>query len=248
MTHRGQRGLDAPPIPVALCLMVGVTVCLAWAFDLPIIREVIPGRPAMQLTTAICFIAAGAMLYFTDRVNGRGVRVRLSSAALILLVMGWTWTGYVFSFDPHLDEAIGAGDRWPGRPSFGTAFAFTAAALWGMLYRTGYAISELTAGMIVVMIAIPAIIGHAIGNPTLYYEAVGGVGMPLNTAILLLILGAAIHGRERGSRGVNTGATLLIMAAAAAGLLAATSAKIAGVAGPSAFPIIDTGKQNLRGR
>lgn len=247
MTHRGQRGLDAPPIPVALCLMLGVMVCIAWAFDLPYIREMIPGRPAMQLTSAVCFIAFGVMLYFTDRLNGRGVRVRLASAALILLVMGWIWTGYAFSFDPHLDEAIGAGTAWPGRPSFGCAFAFTTAALWGLLHSTRYAIPDLTAGMIIMVVAVPAIIGHAVGQPALYYQT-GGAGMALNTAVLTMVMGAAIHGRHHGHRRTRAAGTLAVLAVAAITLAAAGGAKLAGVQGPPAWPTRDAGSLNLRGR
>src|SRR5262245_25325967 len=48
-------------------LAVGAAVLCGWAFDIPALRSVLPGWPAMKPNTAIALIAAGAALMLAMR-------------------------------------------------------------------------------------------------------------------------------------------------------------------------------------
>lgn len=239
------RGLDAPSLGVLVLLLGGLAVALAWVTDLPFIREVAPGLPATQFTTALCFIAAAAMVYFVDRCNGRGVLARVFCSAMILLVMGWTLGGYCFAFDPRLDESLHAGDRWPGRPAFPTALAFVLAGLWGLLHRTPYAPGSRFAGAAVIALALPALIGHVTRSPALYYQSMFGTGMSLVTAVLLMVLGTSVHSRTRR---VQAPAVMLCLMVLFAVVLSSTVAKLSGVQGPPPWPGVDAGSPSPKGR
>src|SRR5258708_1216538 len=48
---------------VSACL-VGVAVLIGWALDIVFLKSIIPGWPAMQANTAVCFLLAGAAILF----------------------------------------------------------------------------------------------------------------------------------------------------------------------------------------
>lgn len=231
--HPAWREPTAPAAISLVCLAVSFTVLSAWTFDLPIIREVIPGRPAMQVTTAISFMLTGLLIYFVGRFNGHGNRARFALSFGLLLIMGWTFLGFVFGFSPHLDELLGGGTLAPGRPSFPSAVCFLAIGLWGVGRDTRYAISDQIVGVLLLAISLPAIMGHAIGQPALYYRSESGVGvgigMAFNTAVLFALVGYAIHGKARKNPVSVTGVIIAIISTA---IVMVGAAKRAGVGGP----------------
>ena len=97
------------PFPAVFTLMccasavgMGGLVLIGWTFDVSPLKSVLPGRVAMNPATAICFMLAGASLYFLRKPLPASPQRHLADvAAIIVMAVGAVKVaGYFFDWDP----------------------------------------------------------------------------------------------------------------------------------------------------
>src|SRR5690349_1006102 len=76
------------PFASGLAVLIGVLVLLGWAFDLHVLKSVLPGLPVMVPNTALCLALAGSALLWigSERSSSALRRLGKGSAIIILLV------------------------------------------------------------------------------------------------------------------------------------------------------------------
>jgi len=192
------------PISV-IVILAGVSVMLAWVFDIAIIKSFLPGSITMKFTTALCFVCAGVVLLFINRyfIKPRDEEeiVILLSALVIFVLMGTMLLGVL------LDINIGLGNLFvrdidiidgsmPGKPSLGTMVSFFLIALAGVVAvrdPKGHQDKIFFFGLIVTVIGSFALIGYALGFPYLYWDYFNvSNAMAVHTAFLFVLLGAGL--------------------------------------------------------
>ncbi|MDP4030428.1 MAG: PAS domain S-box protein [Gallionella sp.] len=139
-----------------LAVVVGILVLVGWAFDIAVLKSILPGWVAMKANTAACFILIGVALWLTARYSISDCGLRISekslrsphSAILIGLarlcgllagLIGLLALGeYIFGWNPGIDhwlfrEPSGTvGTSYPGRmaPEAALCFVLLSVAFW----------------------------------------------------------------------------------------------------------------------
>ena len=116
----------------AFAILVGLLVLVGWWRDIEPLKRMLPGLVAMNPTTALACILAGAALYFQRAASPGHRRRRLAQvcAGLVALVGLLTLGGALTGWDPGLDqllfrEKLGAvGTLRPNRMAPNTALTF----------------------------------------------------------------------------------------------------------------------------
>jgi hypothetical protein len=192
------------PISI-IVIFAGISVMLAWVFDVAIIKSLLPGAVTMKFTTALCFVCAGVMLFFINRhfIKPRDEEeiVILLSALIIFVFMGTLFAGMFLGikiglsnlFVRELDMAVGS---IPGFPSIGTMISFFLVAFCGVvavLDPKGHKDKISYFGFIVSTIGSLALVGFIFGLPYLCWEF-SNISNPMavHTAILFVLLGAGM--------------------------------------------------------
>jgi hypothetical protein len=131
-------------IPIA----VGLVVALGWIFDLPVVRNLVPGLPAMKFNTALALVAAGVgvrLLQAEPRRPPGGIAVAGAGALVLAIGLG-ALIERGFDVDLGVDNAIvvdglTAPEQRPGLMSVATALALTliGLALLARRFRRGAA-------------------------------------------------------------------------------------------------------------
>ncbi len=193
-----------------LTVLLGSMVLLGWAYDIPVLKSVLPGWVSMKANAAACFIMTGVALCLLARppgaFNPRQAIFFSRLARLFIVPVGLiaalTLGEYVFGWNPGIDhwlanEAFGAvGTTHPGRMAPETAlnFILLAVALWinGGARKTRYSIlAAVSIGLLVITLALAALITYAMSG----FGANGWFGLTLmavNAAILFIMLGVAV--------------------------------------------------------
>jgi signal transduction histidine kinase len=185
---------------------IGLIVLLGWAADIDALKRVLPDLPSMKANTALAFVASGASLWWLhpDRIASGLLWGRL--LALVPLTVGsLTLVEYGAGLDLGIDELMfsdPASDRFPGRPSPITAFAFvfTGASLL-VLEPTGT--RAVSKSQLLAAIAATATFLGLLGylyDASLIRGATYYTSMAVHTvvAFLVLLLGVMFAHAERG--------------------------------------------------
>ncbi|MDO8786911.1 MAG: PAS domain S-box protein [Sulfuritalea sp.] len=195
-----------------LAVAVGVMVLVGWAFDIALLKSILPGWVSMKANTAACFILIGIALWLTTRLSttpdpqraAHLSRLAPAFSGLAGLIGLLTLGEYVFGWNPGLDQwlfvepAGTVGTSNPGRMAPETALCFVAlaVALWlaGALHKTRLGIMlSAGIGLLVAALALAAILSYA--TPVLgAYGWFGLTIMAMHTAILFTLLGVSVLG------------------------------------------------------
>src|SRR5882724_5997867 len=183
-----------------LVAFVGLVALLGWQFDVELLASGLPGRVAMNPTTALALILAAGSLWMQHRAwraasaptpMGPAVRV----AAVLIAALGLiTLAGYVAGHDLGLDQIVFRARLDDNRisPNGGLSLVLIGIALWLLDWRSGARRApEQLAALLAIGIAVVSLLGYAYGVNAMY-----GVGdyipMALPTAVAFLVLGVGI--------------------------------------------------------
>ncbi|MGZ8217797.1 response regulator [Methylomagnum sp.] len=196
-----------PKFCAALLVALGGGVLWGWAFDIPMLKSVVPGFASLKANGALCFVLAGLALALLDEPDSRARRQwGMASAVLIILISGLTlleqFDGIGLTIDQFLIRDTDTSPALhPGRIATATAgglflggWAFVCQALARRNPRFMAASRWLARG--VMAIGGIALIGYGINFNYLYtWYAFGAMG--LNTAVGLIILGMGLCAMNR---------------------------------------------------
>ncbi|HEV2765016.1 MAG TPA: histidine kinase, partial [Pyrinomonadaceae bacterium] len=191
-----------PKAATAACCAVGCAVLGGWLLDVPLLKTILPGMPAMVPNTAACFVLSGVGLWARQPGRTRRVykTVALACAFLLMSLGGLTLAEYAFGVDLGVDRLLlrsaHAGDatRLPGRMSPHTSLSFllsgAALAFATPALRRGIALSQLLA-LAVGLVALLALVGYTY-SITYLYGISPQTGMALHTALTFVALSAGL--------------------------------------------------------
>ncbi|MEW6493718.1 MAG: PAS domain S-box protein [Cyanobacteriota bacterium] len=187
--------------------LVGFIVILAWVFDIPLLKGILPNLPTMKVNTALCFLLGGTSLWLWHwqgkKEKEKGKRkiqiLSLSLAFLIALIALLTLIQYGFNLNLGIDEfliqqpePLGS-TAAPGRmaPNTALAFLFEGSALLLLnVNRPNYlAIQGMAIGGW--LIGFVGLLGYVYGS-VYFYTAGSYTGMAVHTAIAFLLLASGI--------------------------------------------------------
>jgi len=181
-----------------LVSLIGIAVTLSWYYG----PNTIPASPGMQLTTAIGFIASGALLWFV-RYTQQPKKIWQKYAAavslytLLVLLAGSLFpriTGYRHGVEKVL-LAQGS-DLVTRMPSIGTSLGFVIIAIAGLaaiIHEQNAVTSRRTCGVLLVCLGTLATLGYVTATPLLYWHRlVGDSGMAIQTAATFMLIGLAL--------------------------------------------------------
>jgi signal transduction histidine kinase len=180
--------------------VLGTLVLGGWAFDVPLLKSIVPGLATMKPNTALCFILGGVSLGLQvvrpDWVTGR--RIARLCGVLVLLIGAATLAEYLTHADLGLDALLFRGvpsapsSPYPLRMSHMTALSFTCigAAFLLLDSRRAPAAAEILT-FVAVLVALVALVGYAYGVRALYaVDPFSSVA--LHTAVCFAALGVGM--------------------------------------------------------
>lgn len=187
--------------------LVGFIVILAWVFDIPLLKGILPNLPTMKVNTALCFLLGGTSLalwhWQGKREKDKGKRkfqiLSLSLAFLIALIALLTLLEYGFNVNLGIDEFLiqqpepmgSTAVRGRMAPNTALAFLFEGSALLLLsVNRPNYLAAQ---GMAVGggLIGFVGLLGYVYGS-VYFYTASSYTGMAVHTAIAFLLLASGI--------------------------------------------------------
>jgi signal transduction histidine kinase len=197
--------------------VLGALVLVGWAFDVPLLKAVVPGLTTMKPNTALCFVLSGVGLGLRvglhDRVTGR--RIAQLCGALVLLIGVATLTEFVFHVDLSLDALLfrelhpPLGSPYPERMSEMTALSFAGSggALMLLDSRRARTATEILA-LVVMLVSLTALVGYAYDVRTLYaVDPFSAVALHTALGFAALALGILCARPDRGVVAVFIGET-----------------------------------------
>jgi PAS domain S-box-containing protein len=212
-TDRTSLALTAPKLAsctAVLAVVAGAMVIIGWAFDVAVLKSILPDWVAMKANTAVSFILTGIALLliarppatFSPQLATFSFRLARFFGLLVGLIGLLTLCEYIFSWNPGIDqwlvsEPAGAvSTSYPGRmaPETALCFVLLAAALWitGGSRKTRWTtLASVSFGLLVTILALAAMLSYA--TPGLGpYGWFGLTIMAKHTAILFAMLGVAV--------------------------------------------------------
>ena len=180
-------------------IILGLAVSLGWAFDIPLLKTIVPLYVSMKLNTALGFILTGIVLLLVIKEKWLQFAAVTS---VVLAVLGFTSLfqdvfGYNLGIDQLLIDdldAIRMGQPSPGRPSPTTSLCF---GLFGLIFlairSTNNHIKNIRqyALHLITLISFIAIVGYLFRVPA-SYKLSFFTSMAIHTSITLFILSIAV--------------------------------------------------------
>jgi len=190
-------------LPAILAACIGLTALAGWAFDLPLLRSVIPAAVEMKANTAVCLVLSGLALLILTAQTAAALRRAAQVLALAVAAIGSaTLTQYAFGWELGMDELLFRDNSYaynvlPGRMSPYSAATFAAlglglAALPGETLRT----FKLSAAMLTMVVGSLCALGY-LWNVS---EIVTDTWVPpvaINTAVAFVLLGGGMLAQLR---------------------------------------------------
>jgi diguanylate cyclase (GGDEF)-like protein len=184
-------------ICAALTALIGaVVIIVGWAFNVAVVRALIPGTVAMKANTALMFVLCGvALLLVRAEDNRRWIGWSCSAASVLIAVV--FLSEYVFGWRLGIDElpfrdAAGhaAQIAYPGRPAPTTLVCFVLTGVALLVHRTRWRIEEVLMAPVAAVAAM-CVIGYAYSIPAFYGPA-SAAKMALNTGIAFLLIACGV--------------------------------------------------------
>lgn len=190
----------------AVAIFAALLVLAGWAFDIQLLKSVLPGAATMKANTALGFLLSGLGLWLLATPSAAAstartrTRLAASCAGLVALLGTATLAQYLFGVDFGIDTLLVA-DANP-RMAPVTAFAFILLGLALLLRdapRRGAQLLAEVCALTVALIGLLALLGYAYGVESLY-RLYNYTSMAVHTALLfvLLSLGLLAARAERG--------------------------------------------------
>lgn len=202
-THRAAIGANV------LCSVVAVTgalVMFGWFFDITLLKGIYPGGRTMKFVTSVSFVLSAAVFYCVGRI-ARGDRawaqVLLPTLVLmILLLIASLLAAFALDINIGVTAPFAQGSDvamqtvQSGSPTTVTIFCFTLVSAVGLMamFEPGGKLRlwRIVAAALAILGSF-ALLGHLLEIPALYYyRASAGTGMAAHTALLFVLLGAAL--------------------------------------------------------
>jgi signal transduction histidine kinase/DNA-binding response OmpR family regulator len=171
-------------------------ILLAWHLDVALLTTILPGRVAMNPTTALAFILAAGALWLSQppaSVRVPGIRRAVPVAAGLVTLIGLvTLAGYAIGDNLGLDRILFRDKLGENRIAPNTGLNFVLLGIAVLLLEPGH---RYRPAQIVVLvpsaIALTSILGYVYGVGELYGVA-RYIPMALPTAVAFLALGVGI--------------------------------------------------------
>jgi hypothetical protein len=208
------KNLDFIKIIGILVFLAGIIVMVGWIQDIEMLKSILPGLVTMKVTTAICFIMTGIIIYFSacsceDKNELAGIIIP-AAALIILITMGLLLLSNIFGVRTGIEDLFiketttAVKTSTPGRPSIATMIEFLLIAVAGIM-SLGCGRKKCIGRIGIIISAIGAIgaIGYLLNIPELYYNIPGfSTSMALHTAILFVLSGIAfmLICKEKGDK------------------------------------------------
>lgn len=184
-----------------MVVAVGFLVLIGWMIRIPVLKSVLPDLPAMNPTTALTFILAGASLWQLN-LGKKSQRMRLLSqacASAVTLIGLAKLIEYLFNLNLGIDQVLFRGEvehtglNIPSQMAPDTAvnFALLGMALFWLSLDTPrfWPIQFLT--LAATLISYLSLIGYIYGEPP-FYALARTAGMALHTTVAFIVLCAGI--------------------------------------------------------
>jgi hypothetical protein len=178
-----------------ITIVAGILVIAGWAFDIALLKSILPSYPTMKFNTALGFVSLGiAFLHLiTKRLN---VFFYLFTA-LSFLIGSLSLAENIFDVQLGIDQLVFEDQRAieeehgpPGRPSSATSFCFVLLSIAFAGFKHGgrrtIVISQYMLH-VVTLVAFLAILGYLYGTPT-FYNLFFFYSVAVHTAFLFFIL------------------------------------------------------------
>jgi len=177
-----------------LVSLIGIIVTVSWYCG--------ADTPGMQLTTAIGFIASGALLWFVRYTEGpkriwQKYAAVVSLYTLLVLLAGSLFpriTGYRHGVEKIL--LAQCGELGTKMSSIGTSLGFVVIAIAGLaaiIHEHNAVKLRCTCGGLLLGLGTIASIGYFTATPLLYWHRlVGDSGMAIQTAATFMLIGLAL--------------------------------------------------------
>jgi len=194
------------PIIISLfTVLIGLLVTIAWIFDIPVLKSIIPNAVTIKFSTAISFVFSGVILYFvSNHCAGKigmgqiaipisGFVVFLFMATLLTTSIAGVPSGVEQLFVQEPPNAVKT--QIPGMPSIPVAISFLLIVVVGIvsLNKPNKLRPISTIGYITMAIGGVSLVGHVTSQPILYYYVDGfSTGMAIHTSILFALIGFAL--------------------------------------------------------
>ncbi|MEI6519498.1 MAG: ATP-binding protein [bacterium] len=182
-----------------ITLFTGVMVLVGWAFDIPVLKSILPGYVSMKANTAIGFIFASlSLLFLKYKSNLLLQRLSVVFAAITVLLGFLTLIQYFFGINLGIDQLFFSeptgtiGTFSPGRMALATAINFLISGYALLLAGSprGIATAQRLALCIGIMGLLP-LLGYLYGA-----TAMIGIGqytqMAVHTALLFILLSLGV--------------------------------------------------------
>ncbi len=189
---------------VLLLLALGCVVLAGWEVGSRALTEVLPGRAAMKVNTAVCFLLMGLGLGAQKLKLRVGVKVLVG---LVFAVGAVTLLEFATRMNLRLDDVL-VHDPWqailPGRMSWVSAmnFCLGAVALWVLTLPRRWWRWAYTCVVLMLVSSVTSIVGYLYGVTVLYgaTEQDGAHSMALHTGVGFVVLGVGLLLVEGDSR------------------------------------------------
>jgi len=196
--------------------VLGAVVLVGWAFDVPVLKSVVPGLGTMKPNTALCFVLSGVALGLQagGHTSVAGRRIAQLCGALVLLIGVATLAEFLFHVDLGLDAllvpvAAPLGSPYPERMSETAALSLACAggALLVLDSRHARAAAQILA-FVVALLSLTALVGYAYGQRALYAsDPFTAVALHTALGFAALAIGILCARPDRGMVAVFVGDT-----------------------------------------
>ncbi len=183
-------------------IAVGTAVLVGWFFDVPLLKNPVPGFVTMKANTALTFVLAGGSMLLLSPLTASRAQARAGQALalIVALIGGLTLGEYILGWQLGIDELLFEDapapvlTPIPGRMAISAAAAFLllGLALFAMDWepRRRFRPSELLALLILVLSSVTALeyaFGHAIASQFFQYTH-----MAPHTFVAFMVLGTGV--------------------------------------------------------
>jgi PAS domain S-box-containing protein len=194
--------------------LIGLLVLLGWAFNIAILKTVLPGLVSMKANTALCLLLSGVALRLDHMRMKHGWLIVMTVGVVVATTGALTLAQYLLIFDTGIDQLLASDSAssdqtfFPGRSPFITVLGLllTGLAFVCLNSRRGFLLSQTfslaTAGLFLV-----ALLGYLFGVRAPYTTgAYNPVAVHTTLAFLLLSAGMLFRYPDRGVMSVVGGA------------------------------------------